>query len=539
MPNVPDALPAARTDLDRRVLILAPTRRDSDITESLLTSAGLPHVVCADMDELVAAAGQGAAAVLLAEETIPHRWRARLADELSRQPPWSDLPILLFTHPGADSAAAAEAVSTLGNVTLLERPIRVSTLMSAVRTALRARDRQYQIRGHLEERERAEASLRAADQRKDQFLATLGHELRNPLAPLLTALEVLKLETIAGERARLACATMERQLRHLIRLVDDLLEVSRFTRGLIDVQKVPLDLRGVLETAVETSRPLIEAARHTLSLELPAEPIPIAGDSVRLTQVVANLLNNAAKYTEPGGRIWLTGRTEGDRAIVSVRDSGIGIPTSQLSVVFDLFAQVERSRHGAHAGLGIGLTLVRSLVAMHGGVVEARSGGPGRGSEFIVRLPLLPHLAARPVEAPRAGRFPPVRLLIVDDNQDAAKTLGTLLSALGATTSVAFNGADALAAIDTFRPDAVLLDLGMPGMDGYEVARRIRSRSDLAGVRLIALTGWGQEDDRERSRQAGFDHHVVKPIDIESLRRLFRNDTPTVHRKTETVVGGS
>jgi signal transduction histidine kinase/ActR/RegA family two-component response regulator len=517
-------------DIDRRVLILASTRRDAEITEALLTASGIPGVICATMDQLLSALEHGAAAALVAEETIPQSGRERLATLLAHQPPWSDLPILVFTHPGADSAEAREAVRTLGNVTLLERPMRVSTLLSAVRTALRARDRQYQIRGHLEDRQRAEESLRFADQRKDEFLATLGHELRNPLAPLLTALQVLKLETFADERALLACATMERQLHHLIRLVDDLLELSRFTRGLIDVQKEPLDLRSVLRTAVETSRPLIEDARHTLSVEMPPEPVPIAGDAVRLTQVVANLLNNAAKYTNTGGRIWLSVRTEGRWAVIAVRDTGIGIPPSQLMSVFDMFTQVERSHHGAQGGLGIGLTLVRSLVSKHGGMVQATSEGRGHGSEFIVRLPLLPHLAARPAQIDRPRRFPPVRLLIVDDNRDAARTLGTLLSSLGATTSVAFSGQEALEAIETFRPVAVLLDLGMPGMDGYEVAREIRARPEWTGVRLIALTGWGQEADRERTRQAGFDHHLVKPIEIDYLRRLLLDAAPAEPR---------
>jgi signal transduction histidine kinase/ActR/RegA family two-component response regulator len=517
---VPDLL-APAIDIDRRVLILAPTRRDAEITQSLLSVTDVPTVICPNMESLVTAAEEGAAAILVAEEAILPVGRDRLAAVITRQPPWSDIPVLLFTQPGADSSEAAEAVQKLGNVTLLERPIRVATLMSAVRTALRARERQYQIRGHLADRLRVEASLRVADQRKDEFLATLGHELRNPLAPLLTALQVLKLESFPDDRPRHACETMERQLYHLIRLVDDLLELSRLTRGLIDVQKEPLDLRAVLWTAVETSRPLIEDQRHTLALDIPGEPIPIAGDAVRLTQVIANLLNNAAKYTSRGGRLWLSARSDAQWASVSVRDTGIGIPPSHLSVVFDMFTQVEPSRHGAQGGLGIGLTLVRSLVAMHGGSVEARSEGPGRGSEFVVRLPRLAALAPRPAETRVPRPFPSIRLLIVDDNRDAAQTLGTLLTSLGATTSVAFGGQEALDAMAPFQPDAVLLDIGMPGLDGYEVARRIRSNPAWAGLRLIALTGWGQEADRERTREAGFDHHVVKPIDIEHLRRLL------------------
>ena len=524
---MPDEQPT--TPEDSRVLILAGTRRDADITQSLLTPAGVPSHICANTGELIAAAWQGAAAILVAEEAILPRGREQLADLLAHQPPWSDVPILVFTQPGADSAATVDAVRTLGNVTLLERPIRIASLMSAVRTALRARERQYQIRGHLAERQRAEASLRIADQRKDEFLATLGHELRNPLAPLLTALHLLKLETFTDARAVRACAIMERQLHHLVRLVDDLLEVSRLTRGLIDVRREPLDLTSVLRTAVETSRPLIEEARHTLTVDIPPGSIPIAGDSVRLTQIVANLLNNAAKYTNTGGRIWLSARTEDNWAVVTVRDTGIGIPPSQLAAVFDMFTQVERSHRGAQGGLGIGLTLVRSLVVMHGGVVEARSEGPGCGAEFAVRLPLLPHLPSHAAESARLEPFPPVRLLIVDDNRDAAETLGTLLTSLGATTAIAHNGDEALDAIGQCKPDVVLLDLGMPGTDGYEVARQIRSRPAWAGLRLIALTGWGQDSDRERSRQAGFDHHVVKPIKIDHLRRLLLDAQQAVH----------
>ena len=442
---------------------------------------------------------------------------------LAEQPPWSDLPVLVLTRRGADSAALDEAVRTFGNVTLLERPVRGATLLSAVRTAIRARERQYQIRGHLEDRARAEESLRLADQRKDEFLATLGHELRNPLAPLLTGLQLLKLAGVQDPAAARVTAVMERQISHLVRLVDDLLEVSRITRGVIDLQT------GTARSRVHRSfghrhEPSGCGRCATRIDGRCAEPSrsPLSGDAVRLTQVFANLLTNAAKYTNAGGHIWLAVRKEGERAIVSVRDNGIGIPPAQLASVFDMFTQVDRSSRRSQGGLGIGLTLVRSLVTIHGGRVEARSAGPRRRKR-VHRRPADPDRTAGP-DAQTPGRWRHSRrgaFSIVDDNRDAAETLGALLSGLGATVSVADSGPAALEILETFQPDAVLLDIGMPEMDGYEVSRRIRAMPDRGRVLLIALTGWGQEDDQRRSRAAGFDHHLVKPPDVDKLRDLL------------------
>jgi CheY-like chemotaxis protein len=289
------------------------------------------------------------------------------------------------------------------------------------------------------------------------------------------------------------------------------------------VQREPLDLAFIVHSAIDTSRPLVDAAGHQLRVELPTEPVSLYGDAVRLTQVFANLLTNAAKYTNSGGHIWIHARKEGDRAIVSVRDNGIGIAADQLASVFDMFTQVDRSSRRAQGGLGIGLTLVRSLVAMHGGRVEARSDGVGSGSEFVVELPVVTvagHVL-RSDESTIAKRLPRRRVLVVDDNCDAAESLGELLKALGATIRVVHSGREALDILDSFAPDSVLLDIGMPDMDGYEVARRIRSTTEHGDVLLIALTGWGQENDRRRSLAAGFDHHVVKPPDINELRELL------------------
>jgi two-component system, sensor histidine kinase len=506
---------------DRRVLVLTPTSKDASITEALLSNAGIVVEVCPTFEAIAGELRAGAAALLVPEEVMSFGNRAVLSEILAEQPPWSDLPILVLTRSGADSAELGEAVRTLGNVTLLERPVRVATLVSAVRTALRARDRQYQIRGHLAERARSEELLRVADQRKDEFLATLGHELRNPLAPLLTGLQLLKQADQQHPVMMRVTTVMERQVHQLVRLVDDLLEVSRITRGVIDVRREALDLGLIVRSAIDTSRPLLEVARHELTVDIPIEPITILGDTVRLIQVFANLLTNAAKYTNPGGRVAVSVRRTGARAVVSVRDNGIGIPAAQLESVFDMFTQVDRSDHRIQGGLGIGLTLVRSLVEMHGGTVQARSAGVGAGSEFIVDLPVLAEARAKADRSAELRSLPPRRILVVDDNCDAAETLGALLTALGATVSVVHSGHAALEALDSFTPDAVLLDLGMPEIDGYEVSRRIRAAPNHADVLLIALTGWGQEHDRERSRAAGIDHHLVKPPDMEKLRTLL------------------
>jgi CheY-like chemotaxis protein len=397
-------------------------------------------------------------------------------------------------------------------------------LVSTVQSALRARERQYQAREHLLEREQTAESLRQADRRKDEFLATLAHELRNPLAPIRNSLQLLRLTAHNDPGAERVCEMMERQVNHMVRLVDDLMEVSRITRGLIQLRKERTELATLIRNAVETTRPLVEAGRHQLAISLPPDPIPLDGDVVRLAQVFANLLNNAAKYTDRGGQIWLTARREQNEAIVSVRDNGIGISATMLPLVFDMFMQADRTTDRSQGGLGIGLTLVKNLVESHGGSISARSDGPGLGSEFIVRLPVAVEQSREPqpvVSPQKVERLAQRRVLVVDDNEDAAASLAMLLRFLGSEVQVARDGATALSMIADFRPDAVLLDIGMPGMDGFEVARRIREQADFAGIVLIALTGWGQAEDRSRTRAAGFDHHLVKPADITSLQSLL------------------
>jgi signal transduction histidine kinase/ActR/RegA family two-component response regulator len=661
------------SDLEQRLLILAPTTRDASLSTMILERARVAARACSNLDRVCDELALGAGAVLLVEEAVVEP-RTRLTDWLRQQPPWSDLPILVLARPGADSAAVAQAMEILGNVIVLERPTRVAALVSAVRTALRARQRQYQIRDHLVALERREQELREssaalrqsqslelarrvefetlvaaapaaiwvahdrkchritgnpaaarmlrvpaeanvsktappgegpehvefyrggqrvppedlpmqtaartgqpvvgqelefrfrdgnstwaygnaaplfdaagevrgvissflditalkrieeelheADRRKDEFLAVLAHELRNPLAPIRSSLHILRLSGRKDRTAEQVSEMMARQVNHMVRLVDDLLEVSRITRGKIELRREPIDLADAVHGALEISRPLIEEAGHHLRVELPREPLPVDGDSVRLAQVFANLLNNAAKYTDRGGHIRLSVVREGEEVTIAVRDSGIGIPPAMLPRVFDLFTQIDQQSSRTRGGLGIGLMLVKRLVEMHGGTITAHSDGPDQGSEFVVRLPLsaVPRRQSSARPEVRMAASPTQRVLVVDDNRDAADSLGLLLKILGANVQVVHSGQDALAVLKDFRPTVCLLDIGMPGMDGYEVAHRIRRQPGFRHVTLIALTGWGQDEDRRHSQSAGFDYHLTKPADIDALQVLL------------------
>lgn len=373
------------------------------------------------------------------------------------------------------------------------------------------------------ERERLLEALREADRRKDEFLAMLAHELRNPLAPILHAVQILRRREPATAEEAWCEKVIERQTAHLTRLVDDLLDISRITQGKVTLQREPVELEAVVTRAVETVRPFLEGRRHELVLELPREPVVLEGDLVRLAQILANLLHNAAKYTPDGGRIELSAEQMDGEALLRLRDNGIGIPPEMLSRVFDLFTQADRSLSRSEGGLGVGLTLVRTLVELHGGSVTALSPGPGRGTEILVRLPARPELSRREEAEPVAHTTPKAaagrRILVVDDNQDSAESLALLLELHGHEVRTAFAGPAALETASTFRPDVVLLDIGLPGMDGYEVARRLRA--DDHRSLLVALTGYGRDDDRQRSQEAGFDHHLVKPVDLEELARVL------------------
>jgi PAS domain S-box-containing protein len=373
----------------------------------------------------------------------------------------------------------------------------------------------------ISDRKRAERALKEADRRKDEFLATLAHELRNPLAPISNAMHLLKAGPLQRRSGDRLIGIVQRQVGHIVRLVDDLMEVSRITRGKIELRRAPVALAESLHNALEANRPLIERRRQRLHVAIPREALTLDADGVRLTQVFANLLHNAAKYTGDDGDIWLEARRVGQEAQVAVRDTGIGIAPQLLPRIFEMFVQGEHGS-GEQGGLGIGLTMVRNLVELHGGTIEAHSEGLGHGAEFVVHLPLLPDDAPRQHgapggTAPLAGR----RVLVVDDNHDAADSLAMLLAACGADVRVAYGGQQALDALDDYRPHAVVLDLGMPGMSGYEVAEQIRRAPRHAGLKLVALTGWGQNADRVRSRASGFDAHLTKPGDIDALTAII------------------
>jgi PAS domain S-box-containing protein len=371
----------------------------------------------------------------------------------------------------------------------------------------------------ITERKRTEQALRDADRRKDEFLATLAHELRNPLAPIRHSIEILKRAGADPARIQQSREIIERQLGHMVRLVDDLLDLSRITRDKLELRPARVELASVLHQALEACRPLAERHQQRIELVLPEEPVVLDADSVRLVQVFCNLVDNACKYSPPGGTIAITAARAGDEARVTVRDTGIGIPADKLEAVFDMFSQVDTTLERSRGGLGIGLTLVRRLVELHGGRIEARSEGAGLGSEFVVRLPVAPAAAARPVPdaAPRDAGGRTRRILVVDDNHDSAESLSTLLRLSGHETWIAHDGVKALEIAEGERPEIILLDIGLPGLNGLDVCRRIREQPWGRHVVILAMTGWGQDEDRRRSSDAGFDGHLVKPVEPDLL----------------------
>ena len=383
----------------------------------------------------------------------------------------------------------------------------------------------------MSERKRLEDSLRKlasdlseADRRKNEFLAMLAHELRNPLAPMSNMLEVLKHSGYNGEVVKQAHDTIERQLAQLVRLVDDLLDLNRITYDRLELRRSDVELAMVVQQAVEVARPLIDAAGQKLTIDLPDEAIYLNADRARLAQVFGNLLNNSCKYTRPNGAISLSARRNGNNEVlVSVRDDGAGIPPDKIDSIFDMFMQVDRSSDRSQSGLGIGLTLVKRLVEMHGGSIEARSAGEGQGSEFVVQLPMIdkPAVVSSRVSDVAAEPASQRRILIVDDNVDSADSLAMLLEITGNQTYLAHDGVEAIESIEKYRPEVVLLDIGLPKLDGHEVCRRVREQPWGKDIRIIALTGWGQDDDRRKSEEAGFNGHLVKPVDYDKLLALL------------------
>lgn len=458
-----------------------------------------------------------------------------LTDEFRRAAHAGEL--FVVSDASNDARTSAQAYEKLGIGAFVTVPFhwegRWSAYMSATTVAPRGwTDEEVALLKEIStrlfasvERARVGEALDEANRRKDEFLATLAHELRNPLAPIRNGVEVLRMSGPPSQAP--IVDVIDRQATHLVRLVDDLMEVSRITRGKIELRREIIDLKQVLRAAIETAGPVLDASGTTFSLSLPNDRVLVDADAVRLGQIFTNLLNNAAKYTDAGGHISLSLECKASQAVVCVRDSGTGIPPEMLPRVFDLFTQVDRTLGRAQGGLGIGLALVKSLVELHDGRVEVRSEGPGKGSDFVVRLPLanVDHPVTKLAEGdgvsanrrPLAGR----RVLVIDDNRDAANTMSLLLQHMGATVRTEYSGAAALNVIPAYQPEVAFVDIGMPGMDGYTVAERVRSDSANANVRLVALTGWGQEQDVRRAREAGFDHHLVKPANADRVVALF------------------
>jgi signal transduction histidine kinase/ActR/RegA family two-component response regulator len=509
-----------------RILVLAPTGRDASLACEILKKAGLESLACSDETELCRQIDEGAAVAVLAEEAL-HPWTVHaLLGALGRQGPWSDLPLIVFTR-GQRSGSGENVLETLGplgNATILERPVRVSTLVSAVKAGMRARRRQYEVRDLLQRQSEA-------DRRKDEFLAMLGHELRNPLAAIRNALWLLDQTGLAAEQDMRQREVIERQTHHLVRMVDDLLDVSRVTLGKIGLHCQPVDLKEVVERCLSELGMRRLAESHDLSAAVHTGPAVVEGDPVRLEQVVCNLIHNAVKYTPRGGEIQVSVEREDGQAVVRVRDTGLGISADMLAKIFEPFTQVESSRKRSEGGLGLGLPLVRSLVELHGGTVEVHSAGRGQGSEFVVRLPLL---AAGAQEVPvlfrrRSGETLPgepvsgLRVLVVEDNHDGRESLRDLLEIWGHRVELAENGPDGVEAALSGLPDVALIDIGLPGLDGNEVAQRIRAALDGDRMALIAMTGYGQPEDRRRALQAGFDAYLVKPVDPDELSRTLQD----------------
>jgi len=509
--------------MDDRVLVWAPAH-DGRFTCSFLTEIGFSCVNCEAWEEFRTELNRGVGAVVLAGEFLSASVLANMQAIMEAQPPWSDLPVIVVASTEG-LVASADPFGMLGNVSVLQRPISLDTLRSSVGAALRARRRQYQVRDLLQQRDEA-------DKRKDEFLAMLAHELRNPLAPLRTALELLKLEPSPHVVSR-AKATMERQVANLTRLVDDLLDVSRITRGKIALKRNVLDARQRVSDAVSGAQPGASRKGLRLELQLPEHPVIVDADPVRLEQMLGNLIGNAMKFTLPGGYIRVSLAVDGEWAVMRVRDSGVGIPTDHLDKVFELFGQATASLDRSQGGLGIGLTVVRLIAELHGGRAEVFSDGVGQGTEAVVRVPLYTAEAftqsAAAENVPRATSTK--RVLVIDDNVDVAETLAAYLQQIGHEVIQAHDGRAGLDAALQHQPEVIVCDIGLPGLDGYEIARTLRQVPQLRSSLLVAVSGYGESADRDKARIAGFSHNITKPADPLELADLIANS----HNRSELV----
>jgi signal transduction histidine kinase len=496
---------------ETRVIIHTPTGKDSRLLAQVLSKSGMTCVVCEDADNIFPVLMQGVGVLVIADEALTTEVIATLGQYLTSQASWSDVPFLILSTRRPDSPELRTRYTQLGNVTLLERPLQSITIISAVTSAMRSRMRQYE--------------MREVNRRKDEFLAMLAHELRNPLAPVSAAAALLKMPNLDNQRIARTSEIISRQVAHMAELIDDLLDVSRVSRGLVAIEKIIVDARDILSIAVEQVQPLIEQRRHHLHVSVPAGPVSVDADQKRLVQIVANLLNNAAKYTPLFGYIRLSLESVSGEVRITVSDTGIGMEASMIGQVFEMFTQAARTPDRSQGGLGIGLALVRSLVWLHGGTVEAASEGVGQGSTFTVRLP-----SAKPHPAPNSvpeidnpsSHIPFARVvLIVDDNVDAAEMLARLLESAGYQTFVEHTGLGGIERAKVVEPQVFLLDVGLPDMSGIKLAKVLRSMPTMSEALMIAITGYGQESDSRDALEAGFDYHMVKPVEINSLLSII------------------
>ena len=494
---------------ENRLLIYAPTGKDGRLLAGVFERARMSCYVCVNANDVFEEMIKGVGALVVADETLTAEFLKGIQLFLEHQPSWSDLPFVVLRQTAPDTPEMRARYVMLGNITLLDRPARSVTLLSTATSALRARSRQYE--------------MREIDRRKDEFLAMLADELRNPLAPISAASELLRVPSLDYERIKQTSEIISRQVRHMTGLIDDLLDVSRVSRGLVTLDGSTQDAWQIVASAVEQVRPLMDARQHQLTVNDSPIRAYIFGDPKRLVQIIANILNNAAKYTPVGGRISLSVQIDDINVIFTVVDNGIGMQPEVLGCIFEMFAQGERSSDRAQGGLGIGLAIVKSLVNLHRGTITAHSAGLGKGSTFTLTLPRVADLP-RPVQ----NSFPelvPVhsahQILIVDDNIDAAITLGSILEIAGYKITIEHSAKAALNRIATNTPAACLLDIGLPDMDGIKLVERLREHAHTTSSLMIAITGYGQDSDRQKSLEAGFDHHLVKPVDLPHLLKIL------------------
>ena len=510
---------ADRSDL---ILIVAPIGRDAELLCSQLMHAGMRCHACIDISDVCARIKEGAGAVIITEEALPLEAVSEIVVTLASQPPWSEIPLIILSGaPSLDMKPRSfDALRRRTNVTLVDRPVRVTSLISAMQSALRSRERQYDIRDLM-------TQLEERIHERDRFLAVLGHELRNPLHAILLASQMRDDDgRLEGEHAQL----IERQSRHLTRLVNDLLDLSRVVAGKITLKKQIVDLREVATQSVRVMEPFARKQSVSLGTEYGEEPVIIDADPTRIDQIITNVLSNAVKYTPEGGHIDLKIERDGEDALIVVGDDGVGIAPERIDGIFELFAQAENAIGRAQGGMGIGLALVRSLVQLHNGSIEAKSAGIGKGSEFVVRLPLASRdqrMVASTVQSRMEAepRTTPRHIVIVEDNSDVRDLLRHKLGRLGHKVDDASDGLEGLQVLLREKPDLALVDLGLPGMDGFALAREARNQLG-ENVVLVAVSGFGQPEDKRRALEAGFDEHITKPADVQDIENILRRFPP-------------